>query len=160
MKDMPNNLPEDTAGKREGFRLFSDVFKWSMNTKASAYYLRGKNGEKKNHWDSSTILTSAVHRTWKHILVERTTKGVQDKQQIWSNRYTCFKLRFLWERIMEGKEWDWKTAQRILSSHICPAHAALTVTLSPYKHVLVIICTTQAGKAENIFFALAHFQAF
>lgn len=47
MKDMPNNLPEDTAGKQEGFRLFSDVFKWSMNTEASSYDLGGKNGEKK-----------------------------------------------------------------------------------------------------------------
>lgn len=82
MKDMPNNLPEDTAGKQEGFRLFSDVFKWSMNTEASSYDLGGKNGEKKNHWDSSTILTSAVHKALKRILVGRTTKGVQDKQQI------------------------------------------------------------------------------
>lgn len=53
-----------------------------MNTEASTYDVRGKNGEKKNHRDSSTILTSAVHKTLKRILVGRTTKGVQDKHQI------------------------------------------------------------------------------
>lgn len=63
---------------------------------------------------------------------------------------------------MEGKEWDWKAVKKILSSHICPAHTVLTVSLSPYKHVLVITCTTQAGKAGNTvgFFALVCFQAF